>query len=380
MKIRFLVFNIWGMGGTVRTVCNLANYLVEKEYKVEIISVRRTSERSMIPLSKKIKVISLYDARREKNRNNSFWKKWMLKRKSRIIHKEEDLYDMFSRYTDIKLLKCLKSIKDGVLITTIPSFNILSVKYAGKNVIKIGQEHKELEDHSEKLVREIEKYYKDLDGLTILTEQSLSEYRTLIGNLKLPICVLGNGTKMVYHKAPLDRKVIISAGRFSEEKGFDNLIEAFDLIADKHKEWIVKIFGQGEEYFKLEKMIGEKGLNERIFLCPSTKILTEELSRSAFYVCSSNREGFGMVIIEGMAIGVPCVSFACQGPKQIIADGENGFLVEKGNVAELADKMEQMMEDLSLRREMGEKAFQSSQKYDIEKIGEKMEKLIISLL
>ncbi|MCI8483819.1 MAG: glycosyltransferase family 4 protein [Lachnospiraceae bacterium] len=380
MIIRFLVFNIWGMGGTSRTVCNLADYLVEKEYKVEIISVRRTSDKPMLPLSKKIKIISLYDARYEENKNNSLWKKWMLKRKSKMIHKEEDLYGMFSLYTDLKLLKCLKNIKDGVLITTIPSFNMLSVKHAGKNVIKIGQEHKELEDHSEKIVHIIEKYYKDLDGLTILTEESLPDYKNLTGNGKLPICVLGNGTKMVYHKAPLDRKVIISAGRFSPEKGFDNLVNAFDLIADKHKEWIVKIFGQGEEYFKLEKMIGEKGLNERIFLCPSTKILTEELSRSAFYVCSSNREGFGMIIIEGMAIGVPCVSFACQGPKQIISDGIDGFLVEKGDILGLAEKMELMMESFALREEMGEKALQKAQKYSIEKVGEKMEELMVGLI
>lgn len=379
MIIRFLVYNIWGMGGTVRTVGNIANYLVEKGHEVEIISIRRSSEKPTIQLSEKIEIISLYDARYEKNKDNSLRKQRMLKKKSRIINKEEDLYPMFSRYTDKKLIKVLRNINDGVLVTTIPSFNMLSVKYAGKNVIKIGQEHKELEDHSEKIIQMIKKYYKDLDGLTILTEPNLPKYRELIKNPNLPVCVLKNGTKMVYHAAPLDRKVIITAGRFSEEKGFDNLINAFELIAEKHRDWIVKIFGQGEQYAELQRMIAAKGLSEQIFLCPTTKILTEELSKSAFYVCCSNREGFGMVIIEGMAVGVPCVSFACEGPRQIITDGEDGFLVERGDIAGLAKKMEILMEDDSLREKMGVKAFEKSKEYDIMLIGMKLEELIESL-
>lgn len=184
---------------------------------------------------------------------------------------------------------------------------------------------------------------------------------------------------MIYHRSPLNRKVIVAAGRLSEEKGFAHLINAFRLIAGRHPDWIVKIFGQGEKFVDLERLVAEKGLSQQVFLCPTTELLTEELSNAAFSVCSSNREGFGMVIIEGMAVGVPCVSFACEGPKQIISDGEDGFLVEKGDIAGLAERMEFMMEHDGARAKMGEMAFQKSQNYDIMLVGEKLESFIISL-
>ena len=379
MTVRFLVYNIWGLGGTVRTVANISNYLAEKGYTVVIISVRRTAEKTAIQLSDKIEIVSLYDMRYEQNKDNSFWKKRLLKRRSRLIHKDEDLYEMFSRYTDKELMKVLREIHDGVFITTIPSFNMLSVKHVKGNVIKIGQEHKELGDHSENIIRMIRESYHQLDGLTIVTEQSLPQYQELVQDHEFPICVLGNGTRMIYHRSPLNRKVIVAAGRLSEEKGFAHLINAFRLIAGRHPDWIVKIFGQGEKFVDLERLVAEKGLSQQVFLCPTTELLTEELSNAAFSVCSSNREGFGMVIIEGMAVGVPCVSFACEGPKQIISDGEDGFLVEKGDIAGLAERMEFMMEHDGARAKMGEMAFQKSQNYDIMLVGEKLESFIISL-
>lgn len=379
MIVRFLVYNMWGLGGTVRTVANISNYLVEQGHKVVIISVRRTSEKPAIQLSKEIDIISLYDMRYEQIKGNSFWKKRLLKQRSRLIHKDEDLYEMFSRFTDKELMKVLRGIHDGVFITTIPSFNMLSVKYVGGNVIKIGQEHKELGDHSEGIIQMIKESYHKLDGLTIVTEQSLPQYEELVQDREFPICVLGNGTRMVYHKSPLNRKVIVSAGRFSEEKGFANLIHAFGLIAGRHPDWMVKIYGQGEKYVDLQRLVAEQGLCQQVFLCSTTESLTEELSNSAFSVCSSNREGFGMVIIEGMAVGVPCVSFACEGPKQIISDGKDGFLVEKGDIPGLAEKMEFLMEHEEIRRKMGEMAFQKSKSYDIMLVGEKLESLITSL-
>ena len=177
MTVRFLVYNIWGLGGTVRTVANISNYLAGKGHNVVIISVRRTAERPAIQLEEGIEIISLYDTRYEQNKDNSFWKKRLLKHRSKLIHKDEDLYGMFSRYTDKELMKVLRGIQDGVFITTIPSFNMLSVKYVGKNVIKIGQEHKELGDHSANIIQMIKESYHQLDGLTIVTEQSLPQYQ-----------------------------------------------------------------------------------------------------------------------------------------------------------------------------------------------------------
>ena len=103
LKITFLVYNIYGMGGTVRTVANTANYFASKDYKVEIISIRRTSEKPLFILNPKIKLTPLFDARRGMLFTNNtpgykrFLKQMLLKIPSFLIDKSEDLYQMFKR-------------------------------------------------------------------------------------------------------------------------------------------------------------------------------------------------------------------------------------------------------------------------------------------
>lgn len=378
MLIRFLVYNIYGMGGTVRTVNNMANALVQNGHDVEIISIMRSADKPLFNFDSKINFTIIFDARKEFNRKfvGTDEEKKAIKQKSKIINKDEEMYENFNAFIDKKLIKKLKSLKDGVLITTIPSFNMLAVEYVDDSVIKIGQEHKELSDHGKEIVKMIKNTYGKLDALTILTQHNYQVYRDCIDNKELPIVVLGNGTERMYSLSSLNSNVIISAGRFVDVKGFDLLIEAFSKLAEEFPDWIVKIFGRGELKDQLTQQILDANMENQIFLCPATEQLLMEVSKSAFYVCSSRHEGFGMIVIEAMSVGVPVVSYACEGPSEIINDGVEGLLVEQLNTDDLAEKMKILMLDYQKRKQMGRNAQISAEKYSTQAIAKQLENII----
>ena len=87
---------------------------------------------------------------------------------------------------------------------------------------------------------------------------------------------------------------------------------------------------------------------------------------SSIFVLSSRFEGFGMVLIEAMACGLPVVSFDCPaGPDEIITDGVDGLLVPSGDVHALAEKLMVLMSDENLRRRLGQQARQTAQRYEM---------------
>ena len=113
-----------------------------------------------------------------------------------------------------------------------------------------------------------------------------------------------------------------------------------------------------------------------MYLCPATYQLLKEIANSSFFVCSSIYEGFGMIIIEAMSVGVPVVSFACQGPAEILIDGEDGFLVPERDVEALAEKMRLLIQDEDLRKKMGKRAQLSSEKFSNNAVADKLEGII----
>jgi len=113
---------------------------------------------------------------------------------------------------------------------------------------------------------------------------------------------------------------------------------------------------------------------------PVSDVKVEYLNSSIF-VLPSRYEGFGLVLIEAMACGVPVVSFDCDnGPRSIITNGEDGFLIPTFDIDAFADKLIQLMLDKNLRMTMGEKALRSAAQYDIDRIGLQWKQLFDELM
>ncbi|MDE6653319.1 MAG: glycosyltransferase, partial [Muribaculaceae bacterium] len=172
-------------------------------------------------------------------------------------------------------------------------------------------------------------------------------------------------------KAHLSGKRVIAVGRFSYEKGYDNLVKAWTDVERRHPDWELLIIGSQDDtaYVNyIKNLIEESGL-KRIFLRPSTNAIEKEYLNSNMLVLTSNFEGFGLVLTEAMSVGLPLVSFNTKcGPSDIIKDGENGFLVRDKNTEVFADRVCRLIEDKELQARMSTKSIEYSKLYDVDNI------------
>jgi glycosyltransferase involved in cell wall biosynthesis len=161
----------------------------------------------------------------------------------------------------------------------------------------------------------------------------------------------------------------VTIARYSHEKGIDLLLKAWFIIEKQISDWRLDVFGDGDRT-PYEQLIDELKINRKSCLLHGrTDDVEKEYCNSSIFVLSSRFEGFGMVLTEAMACGLPVVSFACPcGPKDIVRDGEDGFLVANGNVDDLAQQLMKLMADDNLRTAFAHRAYQNVQRFNMEHI------------
>lgn len=150
---------------------------------------------------------------------------------------------------------------------------------------------------------------------------------------------------------------VISVGRLQMQKNYFSLISAFKLVVDKHPDWILEIWGEGGEREKLEDNIRKLHLDKHVYLMGQTNNVASKLQDASIFALSSIFEGFPLVLLEAMSLGLPIISYECPcGPRDIISNGENGFLVPINEENAFANKICQLIENEELRRSMGANA------------------------
>ena len=362
MKILYSIAGTYNSGGMERVLANKANWLVEHGHEVVVVTTDQRGASAYFPMNNRIECYDLA-INYEENNGKSFLNK--------LIHYP------FKQWKHKRCLTALlKELKPDVVISMFcndASF-IPSIKDGSKKVLEIHfSRFKRLQYGRKGLWRLADwwRYKTDarvvsrFDKFVVLTHED-KEYW---GNLR-NMCVIPNArTFELNQPATLEAKKVVAVGRLNHQKGFDRLINAWSIVDNVVSGWKLQIVGDGELREQLQYNIRELGLSNQINIGRAEKDMMSVYKDASILAMSSRYEGLPMVLLEAQAAGLPIVSFDCKcGPKDVIENGVDGFLVEDGDIEQLAQKLLVLMQDANLRKQMGSAAYAHSERYSEERI------------
>ncbi|WP_214317749.1 glycosyltransferase [Nonomuraea sediminis] len=365
--VRFLLLHANGMGGTIRTVFTLAGSLAA-EHDVEIVSVIRTRQEPFFPVPHGVRVSYLVDLVGRSPLGRSL-----------LIPPDEAAYAKFDLRTDVALVRFLRGLRGGVLITTRPGLNLVAALLAPPGVLTVAQEHVGYGTHRPAVQKMIKRRYGRLSALVTLTEADLKDYRVALGE-RAPgqLVRIPNATPPLSSgPSPLTEPAVVAIGRLTKVKGFDLLLRAWARAVAERPGWSLRIVGSGPQRSALAALVDELGLGGSVTLTGASRDIGAEFDRASIFVLSSRHEGFPMTILESLSKGVPVVSFDCPyGPGEIITHDHDGLLVPPGDLKALAAELGGLMDDPAARRRMSDQALLTSRLYDPEPITAEWERLL----
>jgi len=347
MKLIYCTHSTYNPGGMERVLLNKVTYLSQLPgWEVAVVTTDQHQRPPFYPFPEKVRMTDLEINYSEENEKGA-WKKITGYLRKRKEHKRKLTALLLKEKPDIVVSlypsesSFIPDIKDG-------SKKVLELHYCKFFRLQYGR--KGLLGWIDKLrTRQDEQIVRRFDKFVVLT----NEDRGYWGNLP-NIEVIPNAAMHVSDAySDVMNKRVIAVGRLDYQKGFDRLVQAWQLVrhTGKFTDWKLDIFGQGEWREMLQQMIDKAELQDSVRLNRPTKQIGEEYVKSDMLVMSSNYEGFPMVMIEAMACGLPVVSFDYKcGPKDIIQPGINGLLVPNGDIQALADAMMKVMEDEAYRK------------------------------
>jgi glycosyltransferase involved in cell wall biosynthesis len=202
--------------------------------------------------------------------------------------------------------------------------------------------------------------YPFLDCVVVLSQSAKNEYPFSKNLVVIPNSLPFDSIE----QSELNHKTILTVGRLSYEKGIDRLLEVASLLNGKCDDWSIKIFGNGDIEDELREEVVKKGLSNFVFIHNAVINIQKEYLESAIYLMTSRFEAFPMVLLEAKSCGLPVIAYDCpEGPREIVNDGVDGFLIENGNVKDMAKKVLTLINDIDLRKTMGLNARNSLSKY-----------------
>ena len=217
-----------------------------------------------------------------------------------------------------------------------------------------------------------------------LTERNQLDYQEKFHTPKKKLQTIYNWINLdgtLSKEYQLESQKIISAGRFGKEKGFDQLIKAFAPVAQKHPDWSLTVYGDGEMMPSVKELVVKYHLENQVQLPGMCTNLEKRYQEYAMYVLPSYREGLPLVLLEAKANRLPIVSFdILTGPREIVRDQIDGILVPPKDISALANAMNYLIEHPEVRKEMSDHSQENLDLFSKEKILAEWKSLIDSLL
>ena len=377
LKLVYITPALYMAGGVERVLTLKANYFAEHfGYDITIILTEGKDKPLFYSLSNKIKVINL-NIGFEELWTCSFVKKVFVYLKKQRQFKKALTNELMRIRPDITIsllrreINFINDIKDGsrkIGELHVNRANYRNFEANDSNFIKTL--FAKFWMHS--LVAKLKK----LNRFVVLTEEDKEAWPELKNIRVIPDPLSFLPTKY----SELKERCVIAVGRYVYQKGFDLLLQAWSKIEKLYPDWQLAIFGDGDRT-PYENQMKALGINDNsCHLNGPTSNIQQEYINSSIFVFTSRFEGFGMVLVEAMACGLPVVSFDCPcGPKDIVKDNEDGILVENGNIDLLASSLSRLMNDETLRQSMSKAGLKNVQRFNIEQIAEQWRLLFESL-
>lgn len=205
--------------------------------------------------------------------------------------------------------------------------------------------------------------------LVVLTQQDHDLYHVQGGVPESKLVQIYNASPLIgAQPSPRNSKLAIAVGRLTEQKGFDLLLRAWSQI-EKQSDWRLAIIGSGRDEQSLKKLAQELQLS-RVDFVPNTPDIESWYDKASVFLLPSRYEGFGMVLLEAMAKGLPAVSFdVVAGPRELIDDGNTGFLVSlEAGPDGFAEKTLQLFKHKELQDTFSINALKKVSRFRIESI------------
>lgn len=364
-----------GYGGIEKSIVSLANILCKK-YKVEIACTYRMYDDPVFDLDERVTVKYLIENRKPNRREFHYY----LKKKRFIKAFKEGLKGIKTLYLKRKtMIDYIKSTDSKVIISTRDIYNRWLGDFAKPRVKKIGWEHNH--HHNNKLYAlNVIRSSRKLDYLVLVSKDLNRFYKREMRNYPCKcVCIPNVIEKMPGRLAKLENKKLISVGRLSKEKGYLDLLKIYSQVMKKYPDWTLDIVGDGAEKEKLEKFIENNKLENNVTLhgFRNRDYIDKLFKESSIYLMTSHTESFGIVLIEAMSHGVPCIAFSsAEGAKEIIQSGKNGYLIKNRNHNAMVKKITDLIKNEDMRKEIGKAARHSVKKYTTEVVENKWYKLI----
>lgn len=357
MKIVYCVPSMYRLGGVERIVAKKASLLAKRGFDVSIITTDQGERPCYFEIDDKVKLYDL-GINYEKNSKRFFLSKLYHFFYNKYLHKK-------------RISRLLLELKADIVISTF--FNEMGILPKMKDGSK-----KMIEFHFSKhlfhffrrkgwkgkvddyIMTQYTKTLRQYDRFVVLSKEDAENWSEL-DNVEViyNVCPIE-----ISQKSQLTAHRVISVGRYEFPKGYDRLIDAWALISKQVSDWTLHLVGEGSLREELEAKIKKMGLEASVFLDGASADVSKDYLNSSIAAFTSHCEGFLLALVEAESAGLPVVSFDTPcGPKDIIRNGEDGFLVPNGNIEKLVEKLLLLIKDESLRRIMGNKAYDNSRRF-----------------
>ncbi|MFD4755613.1 glycosyltransferase [Streptomyces sp. NPDC058426] len=382
MKIAFLINNAYGIGGTIRSTANLSRAFADR-HEVEVVSVHRSKDTPAIPFDSRVKLTTLIDTR---SGSRALTTGPLTQRPCTMFPgpaaPRVSGRTPYSALHDDRIGRWLRTTDADVVIATRPDLNGYLARDGQSRCVRVGQEHLSLAGHSDAVRTAQNGVIGRLDAFVTVSEADAAAYRAALPDVPTRVRCIPNGVPApVVEGSARDADVIVAAGRLIPVKRYDRLVDAFARVADAHPTWTLRLYGRGPKQARLREQIDRLGLYERVQLMGSFAPIETEWAKGSIAAVSSDKESFGMTIVEAMHCGVPVIATDCpHGPGEIITHDHDGVLVPLDSGAEgYAYALDRLMSDRELRARLAAGALRRAADFAPERVAERYEDLFHAL-